>query len=177
MRRIAPALVGSGVVLGAAGCAIGNTRSFRVPSSGMEPTIHCAKPAVGCLGKADDHVVVQVGKAVKRGDVIAFNTPPAATNACGEGGIFLKRIVGLPGETVSEDSRGYILVNGEHLAEPYVSATARRLDSGHFLQHWHVPAGDYFVLGDNRSESCDSRVWGGVPRHDVIGPVVKINRG
>jgi signal peptidase I len=169
MRWIALAAVFGAFVLVAAGCLGGNTRSFRVPSSGMEPTIRCAKPAVGCTGTADDHVIVQVGKRVKRGDIVAFDTPPKATNACGAGGIFLKRIVGLPRETIAED--------GKRLHEPYISARARALDTFFHEKHWKVPAGDYFVLGDNRSESCDSRYWGGVPRHNVIGPVVKINRG
>ncbi len=117
------------------------------------------------------------GKAVKRGDIVAFNTPPRAESECGEGGIFLKRIVGLPGETVSEDGHGFILVDGKRLDEPYISSASRALDTAFLGRHWKVPAGDYFVLGDNRSESCDSRLWGGVPRHDIIGPVVKIERG
>jgi signal peptidase I len=177
MRRIALTIVLAAVCLLAAGCLGTGTRSFRVPSSAMEPTIHCAKPGVGCLGTADDHVLVKVGKAVKRGDIIAFQTPPKAANVCGEGGIFLKRIVGLPGETVSEDGRGFISVDGKRLSEPYISARARALDTFFRQRQWKVPAGDYFTIGDNRSESCDSRYWGGVPRKNVIGPVVKITRG
>jgi signal peptidase I len=177
MQRIALALALATVGLLTAGCGGAQTRSFRIPSSAMEPTLHCAKPGAGCLGSASDHVVVQVGKAVKRGDIVVFQTPPAAVSACGEGGLFIKRIVGLPGETVSEDAHGLISINGKRLAEAYISARARASDSSHFLQHWKVSAGDYFVLGDNRSESCDSRFWGGVPKKNVIGPVVKIVRG
>jgi signal peptidase I len=177
MRWSALAIILAAVGLLAAGCLGAGTRSFRVPSSGMEPTIHCAKPNPGCLGTADDHVLVQVGKDVKRGDIIAFQTPPKATSVCGEGGIFLKRIVGLPGETVSEDGRGFISVDGKRLSEPYISARARALDTSFHQRQWKVPAGDYFTIGDNRSESCDSRLWGGVPRHNIIGPVVKITRG
>ena len=96
---------------------------------------------------------------------------------CGEGGIFVKRIVGLPGETLSEDTHGFISVDGKRLNEPYVSARARAFDTSYRDRQWKVVAGDYFAIGDNRSESCDSRAWGGVPRGNVIGPVVKIVRG
>jgi len=145
----------------------------------MEPTLNCARGPSnpGCLGAHADHVIVDVGKPVKRGDIIVFRTPRNAAMECGVGGLFVKRIVGLPGETVSEDSRSFIDLNGKRLSEPYVSTAARQVDLGHRGQDWKVPKGNYFVMGDNRGESCDSRQWGGVPRKNVIGPVVKIIRG
>jgi signal peptidase I len=153
-------------------------RLFTIPSSGMEPTLHCAKgPAFpGCLGKADDRVLVDSGRHVGRGDILVFRTPPEAAVKCGEGGVFVKRVIGLPGDTVHEDANGFIDIDGKRLAEPYLSAPRRLADSQHFGETWHVPQGEYFMLGDNRPESCDSRVWGSVPAHDVIGPVVKIIR-
>jgi signal peptidase I len=155
---------------------------YRIVSSAMEPTLHCAKPQPGCLGGKDDRVLVcrlctHFGSP-SRGDIVAFNTPPATINACGEGGTFIKRIIGLPGETVKEDDKGFIWIRGpdartwSRLNEPYVSAQARRLDSAHHHQRWNVPTAAYFVMGDNRSESCDSRTWGPVPKGNVIGPVV-----
>ena len=95
---------------------------------------------------------------------------------CGEGGVFVKRIIGLPGESVHEDSKGFIDIDGKRLAEPYVSAPSRLADSAHFGGTWQVAKRGYFVLGDNRSESCDSRTWGSVPSRNIIGPVTRIMR-
>lgn len=153
------------------------TRTYGIPSSAMEPTLDCAKGPPGCLGAADDHVVVQLGAKVRRGDIIVFKAPPKTAVECGEGGLFVKRVIGLPGETVHEDAHGLIDINGHRLSEPYVERASRLSDSLHFGKTWRVPAGAYFALGDNRSQSCDSRIWGGVPKKNVVGPVVKIIRG
>jgi signal peptidase I len=153
---------------------------YRIPSSSMEPYLNCAKPGPGCLGNSSDRVlacrICLDFSNPSRGDVVVFNTPKAAVTDCGEGGTFVKRIIGLPGETVREDRKGFIWIRGPNssvfhkLNEPYISAQARELDN-HKGEHWHVPEGDYFMMGDNRSESCDSRQWGPVPRKDLIGTV------
>lgn len=142
----------------------------------MEPTIHCAKPRIGCRGTEDDQIVVQRtgARGIKRGSIVVVKTPHEAEITCGAGGTFVKRVIGLGGETVHEDAHGFVEIDGKRLNEPYVSAATRRLDSYSFRKTWHVPRGEYFVMGDNRSESCDSREWGSVPARDVIGPVVKI---
>jgi signal peptidase I len=141
-------------------------RPYRIPSSSMEPTLHCARPAPGCEGSSDDRFLVLKLGGVGRGDVVAFKTPPVARERCGAGGTYVKRVIGLPGDTVAERN-GVVSVDGQELDEPYVghqdSAPARR---------WRVPAGSYFLLGDNRPQSCDSRVFGAVPKGDVIGRVV-----
>jgi signal peptidase I len=156
---------------------------YRIPSSSMEPTLNCAKgPAFpGCLGGSSDRVLacricLDFGPP-SRSDIVVFNTPSEAALKCGEGGTFVKRVIGLPGDTVREDDSGFIWIRGPDsktfvkLKEPYLSAERRLADSAHFGQLWHVPPGQYFMMGDNRSESCDSRTWGSVPRNKLIGTV------
>ena len=156
---------------------------YRIPSSSMEPTLNCAKgPAnPGCLGDSSDRVLacricLDFGPP-SRGDIVVFNTPKGVASDCGEGGTFVKRVIGLPGETVHEDNQGSIWIRAPgsihyvKLKEPYISAKDRLADTQHFGITRHVPAGEYFMMGDNRSQSCDSRTWGSVPRDKLIGIV------
>ena len=145
---------------------------FRVPTSSMEPTLHCAKPGSGCTGSLNDRVLV--AKFVyrfrdpKRGEIAVFHAPAAARVACSEGGTYLKRVIGLPGDQVSERT-GTFYVDGKKLDEPYLSFYER--DS--VTRTWpRLGKKQYFVMGDNRIGSCDSRTWGPVPRSAFIGPVV-----
>jgi signal peptidase I len=157
---------------------------YRIPSSSMEPNLNCAKgPAnPGCLGNSSDRVLacricLDFGHNPSRGDIVVFNTPSKAATDCGEGGTFVKRVIGLPGEWVHEDNHGFIFIRhpGEKqfvkLKEPYISAQDRLADTSHFGVTKHVPEGSYFMMGDNRSQSCDSRTWGSVPRDKLIGIV------
>lgn len=100
----------------------------------------------------------------KRGDVIVFKAPVA------EGEEFIKRIIGLPGENVSvKDSKVYI--NDKELEEPYLSSTVPTY-SNYFLPEGAtvaVPQNEYFVLGDNRPHSSDSRAWGFVSKNKITG--------
>jgi len=154
---------------------------YRIPSSSMEPTLHCARPAPGCEARFSDRVLanrfIYDFESPKRGQIIVFKTPAAAAARCGEGGTFVKRLVGLPGETLKEDEHGFIWVKEpgsttwHKLDEPYLQASRRLADSAHFGQSWKVPRGQYFFMGDNRDQSCDSRDWGSVPRANLIGEV------
>jgi signal peptidase I len=144
---------------------------YRIPSSSMEPTLHCARPAAGCEARFSDRVLanrfIYHFRDPKRGEIIVFETPPAARLRCGAGGTFVKRLIGLPGETVSERD-GIVYIDGHRLEEPYIKPERRDHEPP---RSWQVPAGGYFFMGDNRSQSCDSRVWGSVPRTNIIGEV------
>ena len=144
---------------------------YRIPSSSMEPTLHCARPAEGCLSGTSDRILanrfVFHFRLPRRGEIVVFRTPPRTREACAESGTFVKRIVGLPGETISEQE-GVVYVNGRMLLEPYVLANERDVRSATWPK---IPAGHYFMLGDNRRNSCDSRDWGTVPKDNLIGPV------
>jgi signal peptidase I len=148
---------------------------YRIPSSSMEPTLHCARPAPGCESRFSDRVLanrfIYHLRSPGRGDVIVFETPPSAKAKCGAGGTFVKRIVGLPGETVQIKLRqgaAYVFIDGKRLEEPYIEKDRRDIGPE---ESFRVSAGHYFVMGDNRSQSCDSRVWGSVPRENLIGKV------
>jgi signal peptidase I len=145
---------------------------YRIPSSSMEPTLHCAKPAPGCEAQFSDRVLanrfIYHFRNPKRGEIIVFQTPPEAKIRCGSGGTFVKRLIGLPGETVSERD-GIVYINGVELKEPYIAADRRDHEPP---RTWSkIPKGYYFFMGDNRAQSCDSRVWGPVPRGNLIGEV------
>ena len=145
---------------------------YRIPSSSMEPTLRCARPGAGCDGTFSDRVIAnrlayRFGDP-HRGDIVVFKAPPAAAQRCTEGGTFVKRLIGLPGEVVSERD-GIVYVDGRKLDEPYVDLARR----DHLTQTWpRIPQGQYFMMGDNRVDSCDSRQWGTVPRGNLVGPVL-----
>jgi signal peptidase I len=113
----------------------------------------------------------------QRSDIVVFNWPVNRKY------VFIKRIIGVPGDTLSLKD-GHVYVNGRPVSEPYVRevngvavptepapATAGTTMSQPWSlqQPYKVPAGEYFVMGDNRTESDDSRDWGPVPAGDLIG--------
>ena len=148
---------------------------YRIPSSSMETTLHCAKPAHGCEARFSDRVLanrfIYHFTEPDRGDIVVFETPPAARARCGAGGTFVKRLVGLPGERLelrNEDGLSYVYINGKRLEEPYIGRNRR---DARGPESFTIPQGQYFMMGDNRSQSCDSREWGTVPRDNLIGKV------
>ncbi|MFA6274232.1 MAG: signal peptidase I [Candidatus Paceibacterota bacterium] len=98
----------------------------------------------------------------KRNDVIVFKYPNDPKK------YFIKRIIGLPNETVDIKGNEVIITNKEHpdgfkLEQPYVKNTANN------STHFELKENEYFVMGDNRSASSDSRYWGAVPRNLLVG--------
>ncbi|HEY8725691.1 MAG TPA: signal peptidase I [Gaiellaceae bacterium] len=153
---------------------------YRIPSPSMEPTLHCARPEPDCEAGTSDRVLanrfIYHFHAPRRGDIVVFHAPDAARREC-IGGIFVKRIVGLPGEAWSERA-GVTYIDGRRLAEPYIAPARRDRDTKELIDippvgtMRRIPPRLYLVEGDNRAHSCDSRVWGLVPRANIIGKVV-----
>lgn len=144
---------------------------YRIPSSSMEPTLHCAAPGPGCEAGTSDRVLanrfVYRFQDPERGDIVVFEPPPTVRQECpGPVSVFVKRIIGLPGDTL--EIRGdQLYVNGEPYPESYVHGGAVGGAFGPVI----LSEGQYFMMGDNRYQSCDSRQWGAVPRANLIGPV------
>jgi signal peptidase I len=99
---------------------------------------------------------------IQRGDLVVFWFPGDPTKS------YIKRVIGIPGDTV-EVADGDVFVNGERLEEPYVLSQYRDRQS---MSLFKVQAEEYFVLGDHRSSSNDSRSWGAVPRRYIYGKAV-----
>jgi signal peptidase I len=100
--------------------------------------------------------------SIERGDTVVFWWPPDPAKS------YIKRVIGLPGDTVRIDA-GQVIVNGRPLLEDYVPEEYRDRVSWGPEQ---VPRGSYFVLGDHRMSSSDSRAWGFVNRKDIYGKAV-----
>lgn len=150
-------------------CLFGLTE-YRIASSSMEPTLHCAG-APRCLALRSDRILAVKGlllrlSPIRRGDIIAFHQIGHIHSSPATSALVIKRVVGLPGDTVSEKV-GVIRVNGKVLDEPYV----RERDARTFVRQF-VPGHAYFVLGDNRVASRDSRDFGAVAQSAVAGKVI-----
>ncbi len=128
------------------------TARFIVEGSSMEPNFHTGQMLIV------SRLAYKFGPP-QRGDVIVFQYPGNLTDD------YIKRIIGVPGDTIAIEA-GKVLVNGVQLTEPYISTDG---GLGQFKGHWTVPADSYFVMGDNRSHSSDSRSWGMLPAADIIG--------
>jgi signal peptidase I len=145
-------------------------QTFFIPSGSMEPTLQVGDRIL--VNKLSYHL-----HGVGRGDIVVFSRPPAENCGGPEVNDLVKRVIGLPGETLSL-SGGHVYVDGRALDESWLPASAQgvtRPGPGgtlYSLQHaYKVPADDYFVMGDNRTDSCDSRYWGPIPKSLIVGKV------
>lgn len=140
-----------------------------IPSASMENTIligdHLIISLIGYdVGIPFTEHHIALWRSPKRQQIIVFEAPPQAAN----NEDFIKRVIGMPGDTVLIQ-RAIVFVNGKQLNEPYLNPlpdpSAPQENTGPF----HVPPDEYFVMGDNRDDSNDSRFWGYVPRANLIG--------
>jgi signal peptidase I len=133
--------------------AVTGLRPGQVSGMSMEPRID-----------SDEYVLINAlayrFRAPAHGDIVAFRHERSAPS------VYLKRVIGIPGDRVVIE-RGVVRVDGTALTEPYVHFR----DARSFPQVV-VPANEYYVLGDNRANSDDSRAWGFVPAADIIGHAV-----
>ena len=139
---------------------------FSVPSTSMVPTLQ-----VG-----DRILVVKSGllsSAIKRGDIIVFRQPKVS--GCGKGGSLpqdlVKRVIGLPGETIWSDGPTIYTNRGRIKEAGWYNPPYGQLGPTPIVPT-KVPAGSYFVMGDNRTDTCDSRKFGPIRRSVIIGRVV-----
>ncbi len=135
-----------------------------IPSGSMEQTLLVGDHLLVSRFGYDAEVPftgwhMRLWREPRRQQVVIFRAPlPGSPD-------FIKRVIGLPGDRV-EIRRGVVWVNENPLKEPYLSAPPNPMDN---FAAARVPAASYFVLGDNRGNSYDSRYWGFVPRPAIVG--------
>ena len=142
--------------------------TFWIPSASMVPTLGVY-----------DRVLVQKAfftwRDVREGDIVVFSHPPL--DQCGgpqEGGDLVKRVIALPGQTIYSSGNS-IYINGRRLAEPYLphnDPLGPPIPDASGQHPYRVPPGEFYMLGDNRADSCDSRYWGPIKGPSIVGKVV-----
>jgi signal peptidase I len=172
-RRRKRVLAEAGVMIALVALLAGLLRAFAfqafwIPSASMVPTL-----------SVYDRVLVQKAffswHDVREGDIVVFSHPPL--DQCGgpqEEGDLVKRVIALPGQTIYSSGNN-IYIDGRRLAEPYLPSYDPLGPSipGASRQHpYRVPPGEFYVLGDNRADSCDSRYWGPIEGSSIVGKVV-----
>ena len=151
------AVIGCGVLIALAAQTF-LVQAFWIPSPSMAPTL-----------EVGDRVLVNKlayrAHEVRRGDLVGVERPPEASNGQeGEIKDLIKRVIAVGGDTI-EAHEGEVYVNGERIEEPYLAEGTVTEN----LPRQVVPEGEVFVMGDNRSNSEDSRVFGPIPEDTIIG--------
>ena len=139
-------------------------QAFWIPSDSMEPTLH----------KGDRVLVNKLSYKlhdVHRGDVIVFKRPEAARSANPDDDIedLIKRVVAVPGDTIKTVD-GDVWINDEPLSEPYLPEGTRTvMPNGQDMEPEEIPEGQFFMMGDNRGNSQDSRYFGTIDGDLIVG--------
>jgi signal peptidase I len=155
-------------------------QAFKIPTGSMENNLLIGdhllvnKFLFGPTLSPIDRALLPV-RDIRRGDIVVFKYPEEPQRD------FIKRVIGLPGDTLELRSRK-VYINGQPLDEPYVhfltaASDASEVTSKDVLEHYgpvKVPADQYFMMGDNRDNSQDSRYWGYLPRDYVKGKALMI---
>jgi signal peptidase I len=136
--------------------------TYFIPSCSMSPTLHIGDRIVVDKLSYDFH-------SVHRGDIVVFSRPPGELDKSIPD--LVKRVIGLPGETIASGPDGEVLINGKPIAQPWLTQSARD-DPGRPITKEKIPPGQYFVMGDNRGESEDSRYFGTIPGSLIVGHAI-----
>ena len=144
--------------------------TYSIPSGSMEPTLQVGDRIV--VDKLSYHL-----HGIDRGNIIVFSTPAKENCAGPPVSALVKRVIGLPGELISL-SGGRVYIGSKVLSEPWLppsmrSATDPGPSAAPYSRHhpYRIPPGDVYVMGDNRTFSCDSRYWGPVHETTIVGKV------
>jgi signal peptidase I len=145
------------------GSGLGATPGYTLTINGvnMEPTL---EPGDKIAATVDFQPA-----GLARGEIVVFNEPPGETTPAVTD--VVDRLIGLPGETISA-SKGEVYIDGHPLREPWLPAVDRGATSN--FGPTQIPAREYFVMGDNRAEVADSRLFGPIPGDVILGVVVQV---
>ena len=144
-------------------------QTFFIPTSSMVPTLGVY-----------DRILVQKAffnwHDVREGDIVVFSHPPLDDCPGPANSDLVKRVIGLPGQTIYSSGNN-IYVDGKLLAEPYLPRNellGPPIPDASKQHPYRVPAGEFYLLGDNRAISCDSRYWGPIKGSTIVGKVILV---
>jgi signal peptidase I len=140
-------------------------QTYWIPTTSMVPTL-----------QGGDRILVLKAffnwRDLHQGDIVVFSRPPR--DRCGADGDLVKRVIALPGQTIYS-AGNTLYVNGRPLAEPYlprVDPLGPAIPDASRQHPFRVPAGEFYMMGDNRQISCDSRYWGPIKGSSIVGRVI-----